>query len=282
MNRIEHRVVVVGCGFGGLICRSRADEALRTTVIDRNNHHLFQPLLYRMATGILAEGDITSASDILRHQRNARLRRRARMMSRGHPPQASRPDAIALWLAWTLALGLSFPLRAQTPLSFRDALTVAQQHNQQLRAADAQVERSRSDRAAERGPLFPDGQRDRRLRPHERSAVRGPQRPPAAALRAQPGGADSPPHRDRAGERSVPRQHYRAVDRVRGRQDPRGQPGRSGGRDRGRAGAPRRRQVASPRSWWTATSSAGWPPTCWRSDDRPSRPSADIWTMRTG
>jgi outer membrane protein TolC len=61
----------------------------------------------------------------------------------------------SLSFTWTLALGLSFPLRAQTPLSFRDALTVAQQHNQQLRAADAQVERSRSDRAAERGLYFP-------------------------------------------------------------------------------------------------------------------------------
>jgi outer membrane protein TolC len=43
----------------------------------------------------------------------------------------------------------------QTPLSFRDALTIARQHNQQLLAADAQVERSRSDRAAERGLYFP-------------------------------------------------------------------------------------------------------------------------------
>jgi outer membrane protein TolC len=59
------------------------------------------------------------------------------------------------WLAGSFALGLSLPLGAQTPLSFRDALTLAHQHNQQLRAADAQVERSRSDRAAERGLYFP-------------------------------------------------------------------------------------------------------------------------------
>ncbi|HEY7504028.1 MAG TPA: TolC family protein [Gemmatimonadales bacterium] len=59
------------------------------------------------------------------------------------------------WLAWTLALGVSLPVRAQTPLSFRDALALAQQQNQQLRAADAQVQRSRSDRAAERGLYFP-------------------------------------------------------------------------------------------------------------------------------
>jgi outer membrane protein TolC len=59
------------------------------------------------------------------------------------------------WLACTLALGLSSTLRAQIPLSFRDALTLAHQQNQQLRAADAQVERSRSDRAAERGLYYP-------------------------------------------------------------------------------------------------------------------------------
>jgi NADH dehydrogenase len=73
MNEGRHRVVIVGCGFGGLFAARalrRADVEL--TVIDRNNHHLFQPLLYRMATGILAEGDIAPPiRDILRHQRNA-------------------------------------------------------------------------------------------------------------------------------------------------------------------------------------------------------------------
>jgi NADH:quinone reductase (non-electrogenic) len=69
----RHRVAVVGCGFGGLY----AVKALRradadVTVIDRTNHHLFQPLLYQMATGILSEGDIAPPiRDILRRQRNA-------------------------------------------------------------------------------------------------------------------------------------------------------------------------------------------------------------------
>jgi outer membrane protein TolC len=58
-------------------------------------------------------------------------------------------------LVWTLALGVTTQLRAQTPLSFRDALALVRQHNQQLRAADAQVERSRSDRAAQRGLYYP-------------------------------------------------------------------------------------------------------------------------------
>ena len=42
------------------------------TVVDRRNHHLFQPLLYQMATGIVSEGDIAPPiRDILRRQRNA-------------------------------------------------------------------------------------------------------------------------------------------------------------------------------------------------------------------
>src|SRR4249920_2174732 len=60
-----------------------------------------------------------------------------------------------LSLAWTLVLGLPFSLRAQAPLSFRDALTMVQQENQQLRAADAQLERSLDSRAAARGLYFP-------------------------------------------------------------------------------------------------------------------------------
>ncbi len=62
----RHRVVVVGGGFGGLpatrfLARSRDIEV---TLIDRRNHHLFQPLLYQVATGILSPGQI---SPVLRH-----------------------------------------------------------------------------------------------------------------------------------------------------------------------------------------------------------------------
>jgi NADH dehydrogenase len=71
----RHRVVIVGAGFGGL----NAAKALRhadvdVTVIDRTNHHLFQGLLYQMATGILSEGDIAPPiREILRRQRNANV-----------------------------------------------------------------------------------------------------------------------------------------------------------------------------------------------------------------
>ena len=54
-----HRVVVVGGGFGGLpATRFLARANVEVTLIDRRNHHLFQPLLYQVATGILSPGQI--------------------------------------------------------------------------------------------------------------------------------------------------------------------------------------------------------------------------------
>lgn len=55
----KHHVVVIGAGFGGLECvRRLAGSGLRVTLIDRRNHHLFQPLLYQVATTILSPSDI--------------------------------------------------------------------------------------------------------------------------------------------------------------------------------------------------------------------------------
>lgn len=52
-------VVIVGSGFGGLFAARRLkDENVDVTLIDRTNHHLFQPLLYQVATGILSSGEI--------------------------------------------------------------------------------------------------------------------------------------------------------------------------------------------------------------------------------
>ena len=60
-----HRVVVVGGGFGGLpATRLLARADVDITLIDRRNHHLFQPLLYQVATGILSPGQI---APVLRH-----------------------------------------------------------------------------------------------------------------------------------------------------------------------------------------------------------------------
>ncbi len=72
---IRHRVVVIGSGFGGLFAaRSMDHDRLDVTVIDRTPHHLFQPLLYQVATGILSEGEITPPTrEILSRQANARV-----------------------------------------------------------------------------------------------------------------------------------------------------------------------------------------------------------------
>lgn len=58
--RADHRVVVVGGGFGGLaVTRALAGApGIRVTLIDRRNHHVFQPLLYQVATAVLAPGEI--------------------------------------------------------------------------------------------------------------------------------------------------------------------------------------------------------------------------------
>lgn len=72
-ERRRPRVVIVGGGFGGLYAAralKRADVEL--TVLDRTNHHLFQPLLYQVATATLAPTDITAPIRwLLRRQRNA-------------------------------------------------------------------------------------------------------------------------------------------------------------------------------------------------------------------
>ncbi len=71
----RHHVVVIGCGFGGLFAvKALRREAVRVTVIDRTNQHLFQPLLYQVATGILSEGQIAPAiRDVLRNYRSVRV-----------------------------------------------------------------------------------------------------------------------------------------------------------------------------------------------------------------
>ena len=68
-------VVIIGGGFGGLSAAQALRKApVRVTVIDRHNHHLFQPLLYQVATATLSPGDIASPLRwILRKNRNTRV-----------------------------------------------------------------------------------------------------------------------------------------------------------------------------------------------------------------
>ncbi|MGC1623576.1 MAG: NAD(P)/FAD-dependent oxidoreductase, partial [Pseudolabrys sp.] len=67
------KVIIVGAGFGGLECAKALERAeADVTVIDRENHHCFQPLLYQVATAALSPADIAwPIRHILRPQRNA-------------------------------------------------------------------------------------------------------------------------------------------------------------------------------------------------------------------
>ncbi|MGY1841044.1 MULTISPECIES: NAD(P)/FAD-dependent oxidoreductase [unclassified Modestobacter] len=69
------RVVIVGSGFGGLFAAQRLKKApVDVTLIGKTTHHLFQPLLYQVATGILSEGEIAPPTrEILKNQDNARV-----------------------------------------------------------------------------------------------------------------------------------------------------------------------------------------------------------------
>ncbi|MGH3365258.1 MAG: NAD(P)/FAD-dependent oxidoreductase, partial [Nocardioidaceae bacterium] len=78
MNQVaqdRHKVVVIGSGFGGLF----GTKALRRSDVDitmvaKTTHHLFQPLLYQVATGILSEGEIAPPTrEVLAAQKNARV-----------------------------------------------------------------------------------------------------------------------------------------------------------------------------------------------------------------
>ena len=71
--RDAHRVVIIGSGFGGLFAsKALKDPSVDVTLVARTGHHLFQPLLYQVATGILSEGVIApSTRDILAGQDNA-------------------------------------------------------------------------------------------------------------------------------------------------------------------------------------------------------------------
>ena len=71
----RHRVVIIGGGFGGLFAaRALRRAPVQVTLVDRAAHHLFQPLLYQMATGILSEGQIAAPlRSVLKRHRNVNV-----------------------------------------------------------------------------------------------------------------------------------------------------------------------------------------------------------------
>ena len=73
-NLARHRVIIVGSGLGGLFAAKslgRAPDTIEVALISRTNHHLFPPLLYQVATGILSDGEIAPATrDVLKKRKN--------------------------------------------------------------------------------------------------------------------------------------------------------------------------------------------------------------------
>ena len=70
---MRQKIIIVGAGFAGLACAQRLAKAnADVTLIDRHNYHLFQPLLYQVATAGLAPSDIAwPIRSILNRQKNA-------------------------------------------------------------------------------------------------------------------------------------------------------------------------------------------------------------------
>ena len=69
------RVLIIGAGFGGLAAaQALKDAPIELTILDRRNFHLFQPLLYQVATASLSPADIAAPiRSVLRGQANARV-----------------------------------------------------------------------------------------------------------------------------------------------------------------------------------------------------------------
>jgi len=75
MAENQHRVVILGGGFGGLLAAQKLKgAAVRVTLFDRRNFHLFQPLMYQVATGSLSPGEIAAPlRSVLRKQKNVEV-----------------------------------------------------------------------------------------------------------------------------------------------------------------------------------------------------------------
>jgi len=72
---MRHRVVIIGSGFGGLFAAKRLKRAdVDVTLISRESHHTFQPLLYQVATGILSQGEIAPATrEVLKRHKDTQV-----------------------------------------------------------------------------------------------------------------------------------------------------------------------------------------------------------------
>src|ERR1041385_8631316 len=74
-QKFRPRVVIIGAGFGGLrAARLLGNKPVEVTLIDRKNHHTFQPLLYQVATATLSPGEIAAPiRHLVRRYRNVKV-----------------------------------------------------------------------------------------------------------------------------------------------------------------------------------------------------------------
>ena len=126
--RIPH-IVIVGGGFGGLdAARALAGAPVRVTLVDRHNYHLFQPLLYQVATASLSPGDIASPIRwILRNQANVTV-----LLAEVRGGRYA--DAVARGVALLSASSLTTPQRASVQRQLLEAYAAL---GAEGRAADA-------------------------------------------------------------------------------------------------------------------------------------------------
>src|SRR5262249_56037371 len=91
-ERVSHahlpRVVIVGGGFGGLYAaRGLARAPVTVTIIDKHNYHLFRPMLYQVATGLLSSDEVAAPiRSILRRQKNVTVLMGEAVGVDPHPP----------------------------------------------------------------------------------------------------------------------------------------------------------------------------------------------------
>jgi NADH dehydrogenase len=139
-----HRVVIVGCGFGGLFAAKALRRApVQVTVVDRTNHHLFQPLLYQVATGILSEGEIAPAiRDVLRRHRDTDV---VLAEVQGIRPDTHQLDAVSLD-------GRSFTIDYDSLIVAGGAVTSYFGHDEYARCASGM--KSLDDAMRLRGQIF--------------------------------------------------------------------------------------------------------------------------------
>ena len=209
----RHKVVVIGSGFGGLFGTKALKRApVDVTMVAKTTHHLFQPLLYQVATGILSEGEIAppdprGAQQPGQRARAARRGHRHRpRRTHGHQPRPRPRDDHALRLADRGRRRGAVLLR-QRPL--RRARARHEEHRRRPRAARAHLRRLRDGRArrqprrqrrppadlrgrGRRSDRRGDGRPDRRARaPHPQARLPGHQHAHRARdpARRRPAGA---------------------------------------------------------------------------------------------